>query len=74
MKCPACTSGENRVMTSRSGSAKISRLRCCGACGHRWTTVELDASNLARMESAVDAVRAFATLSKEISDGATALG
>lgn len=72
MKCPACTSTEQRVMSTRNGDLKISRLRCCDACGHRWTTVEIDAQNLTRMESAVAAVRTFTNLSKEFGDAAAA--
>lgn len=74
MKCPACTSNEQRVMTTRTHTSKVMRLRCCDACGHRWTTVELDAQNLSRMESAVKAMRSFASLSRELDDVATAHG
>ena len=74
LKCPACTSTEQRVLNTRNESAKVTRLRCCGACGHRWTTVELDAQNLSRMESAIQAMRSFATLSKELDDGSAAHG
>lgn len=70
MKCAACTSEEVRVMTTRHTDSKVMRLRCCSACGHRWTTVEVDAQNLSRMESTVKAFRAFATLSREIEDAA----
>lgn len=73
MKCPACTSDEQRVMSTRGGDQKIVRLRCCGACGHRWNTVELDAQSITRMESAVKAVRTFTNLSREL-DGAAAYG
>jgi uncharacterized Zn finger protein len=74
MKCPACTSDEQRVLTTRTEDAKIKRLRCCGACGHRWTTVEIDAQNLSRMESAVQAIRSLGNLSKELEDAAPAHG
>lgn len=72
MRCPACTSTEQRVLSTRSGDFKITRLRCCDACGHRWNTVEIDAQNLTRMESAVTAVRTFTSLSKELEDAAAA--
>lgn len=68
MNCPACTSPENRVMTTKPGEEKIGRLRCCSACGHRWTTVEMAQHSLQHMESAVKAVRAFHSLSKEFED------
>lgn len=68
MKCPACTSEDQRVMSTKHGDAKITRLRVCNACGHRWNTVELGAQNLALMESAVQAVRTFNSLSREIED------
>lgn len=72
MKCPACTSDDQRVMSTRDGIAKVTRLRCCNACGHRWNTVEIEAQNLTRMESAVKAVRAFTSFSKEIDDATPA--
>lgn len=72
MKCPACTSTEQHVLSTRTGDSKITRLRCCDACGHRWNTVEIDAQNLNRMESAVAAVRTFTSLSKEFGDAAAA--
>lgn len=68
MRCPACTSEDQRVLSTRPGASKVARLRCCNARGHRRNTVELEAQNLARMESAVKAVRTFTTLSKELAD------
>ncbi|CAN5713129.1 hypothetical protein BH10PSE18_BH10PSE18_07850 [soil metagenome] len=74
MKCPDCGSEDQRVMSTRPGATKVTRLRCCNACGRRWNTIEVDAQNLARMESAVSAVRAFTNLSKELEDAAPAHG
>ena len=74
MKCPACSSDEQRVMSTRHGATKVTRLRCCTACGHRWNTVEIEAQNLTRMESAVKAVQAFTSLSKELDDVSAAHG
>lgn len=74
MRCPACESTEGRVISTRDTGPKVARLRSCSACGHRWNTVELSAQNLARMESAVQAVRTFSTLSKELEDAETAHG
>ncbi|MES2187985.1 MAG: hypothetical protein V4505_25765 [Pseudomonadota bacterium] len=74
MKCPACCSDESKVATTKHGPARVSRLRDCIACGHRWHTVEVDAQNLARMESAAAAVRTFASISKELDDAAAAHG
>lgn len=74
MKCPACGSEEQRVLSTRHSAAKVVRLRCCDACGHRWNTAEIDVQNLSRMESAVQAVRSFASLSKELDDAAASHG
>lgn len=74
MRCPACNSEDQRVLSTRPGTSKVARLRCCNACGHRWNTVELEAQNLARMESAVKAVRTFNTLSKELADAEASHG
>jgi transcriptional regulator NrdR family protein len=74
MKCPACTSTEQRVLTTRTGDSKVARLRCCDACGHRWNTVEVGAQDISRMESAVAAVRAFTNLTRELDDAASAHG
>lgn len=65
MQCPACSSPDDRVMSTRVGA---------NACGHRWNTVEVDAQNLARMESAVQAVRTFTSLSRELENAAPAHG
>lgn len=74
MQCPACSSPEDRVMSTRVGANRVARLRCCNACGHRWNTVEVDAQDLARMESAVQAVRTFTSLSRELENAAPAHG
>ena len=74
MKCPACSSEEQRVMTTRTGPSKIVRLRACDACGHRWNTVEIDSASLSQMETAANTVRSLFTLSKELHDGQAALG
>lgn len=73
MKCPACNSEEQRVMTTRPGPTKITRLRACNACGHRWTTAEIDTQSLSRMETAANTVRSLFSLSKELTDGQAAL-
>ena len=74
MKCPACSSEEQRVMTTRPGSTKIVRLRACLACGHRWTTAEIETASLNQLETAANTVRSLFTLSKELHDGQAALG
>ena len=74
MKCPACTSEEQRVMTTRPGPNKIVRVRCCDACGHRWNTTEIDTTRLTKMEVAANAVRSLFSLSKELDDAQTAHG
>lgn len=68
MKCPACTSTEQRVLSTRTGDSKITRLRCCDACGHRWNTVEVSTQNYRRLEAAAVAMRAFIGACKEIDD------
>lgn len=74
MKCAACESTEQQVVSTRPGAAKVTRLRRCLACGHRWTTVELAAENVTMLERAAQAVRHFATLAKEIDDAAPSHG
>lgn len=66
MKCPACTSEDQRVMSTRQGPDKIVGLRCCDACGHRWPTMELSTASISKMEQAVQVVRSFSTLSKQL--------
>ena len=73
MKCPACSSEEQRVMTTHPGPQKIIRLRACEACGHRWNTAEIDTTSLNQMEIAANTVRSLFTLSKELHDGQAAL-
>lgn len=66
MRCPACTSDELRVMSTKAGPNKIIRLRSCAACGHRWPTMEISTAEISRMEQAVQVVRSFSTLSREL--------
>lgn len=66
MKCPACTSDEQKVMSTRMGADKIIRLRSCAACGHRWPTMEISSAAVSRMEQAIQVVRSFTVLSKEL--------
>jgi transcriptional repressor NrdR len=42
MRCPRCTSTEDRVIDSRASKdgTTIRRRRECAACGHRYTTTE----------------------------------
>ena len=61
-------------MSTRNAPLKITRLRCCDACGNRWTTIEVAAADVQRMEAAVSAVRSFASLSREFDDAAAAHG
>lgn len=43
MRCPRCTSTEDRVIDSRSSKdgTTIRRRRECNTCGHRFTTTEM---------------------------------
>lgn len=68
MQCPACSSPQHRVLHTRTGQSKITRLRSCDACGARWTTFEIEAATLNRMEKASAAVRAFSALLREFDD------
>lgn len=70
MKCPACESTEQLVMTTRPVGEKIVRLRRCGACGHRWRTIEMTAENLSLLEKAAEGMRQLAMLVKEINSAA----
>jgi len=42
VKCPKCGATRGRVVSSRSAGdgGEVRRRRACGACGHRFTTVE----------------------------------
>ena len=40
MRCPACKSEDLRVLETRDLDEAIRRRRECGACGHRFTTLE----------------------------------
>lgn len=41
MDCPACGSTLTRVRNTRG----TRRYRACSACGHRWTTEEIEVAN-----------------------------
>ncbi len=66
MHCPACTSDENRVLSTRSQPDKVHRLRCCDACGHRFNTTELPSQSLVTMNQAVEAVRSLSAISSQL--------
>lgn len=66
MKCPACTSDENKVITTKASPLRVARLRCCCACKHRWQTVELESTALTHMEAAADTIRSFTALSQQL--------
>lgn len=66
MNCPSCTSDESQVMSTRSVSDKVVRLRRCCACNHRFHTTEMPSENLATMEEAAQALRSFATLTQKL--------
>ncbi|WP_418131404.1 hypothetical protein [Variovorax sp. 278MFTsu5.1] len=74
MKCSACESTDQQVLSTRQSAAKVTRLRRCCACGHKWTTVEMAADNLTLLEKAAKALKQFATLAKEIEDAAPSHG
>lgn len=69
MKCSACESAKNRVLTTGQSKGQVLRRRECIACHHRWTTAEVNVDKLARMESAVKAIRAFASVNQELING-----
>lgn len=66
MHCPACTSDENRVLSTRSMPDKVVRLRCCEACRHRFHTTELTSDTLTTMNQAVAAVRSLSAISSQL--------
>lgn len=41
MLCPACGAPDSRVRDSRPGHRSVQRRRECAACGHRWSTMEV---------------------------------
>jgi transcriptional regulator NrdR family protein len=46
VKCPVCNSAQNAVLEVREER----RRRECAACRHRWTTFEVPAERLERLE------------------------
>ncbi|MBB2965177.1 hypothetical protein [Methylobacterium sp. R2-1] len=46
MICPTCTAEDSLVIESRKSPLGIRRWRDCQACGHRWSTVEVNRSDL----------------------------
>lgn len=69
MKCPACEGGGHFVLSTRNHPQEVRRTRECGACGHRWTTVEMLADSAEMMTKAREFVRNMAALAKEIDHG-----
>lgn len=62
MTCPVC-GGATKIVDSRSSRAgeSIRRRRECLACGHRFTTREVDAEMLERLERIARAAREVET-------------
>lgn len=48
--CPACGHAGSDVIDSRKKEDRIYRRRCCQSCGERWSTEEVPASELRRLE------------------------
>lgn len=46
MICPSCTAEVSLVIESRKSPLGIRRRRDCQNCGHRWSTVEINRSDL----------------------------
>lgn len=46
MICPVCSADDSAVIESRKSPLGIRRRRDCQACGHHWSTVEVDRSDL----------------------------
>ncbi|MGW5957090.1 NrdR family transcriptional regulator [Methylorubrum thiocyanatum] len=46
MICPKCDADDDLVIESRKSPLGIRRRRDCQCCGHRWTTVEVNRSDL----------------------------
>jgi transcriptional regulator NrdR family protein len=51
MQCPVCA-GASQVKDSRPQAEGVNRRRECVACGHRWSTVEIDRDLFAAYEKA----------------------
>lgn len=69
MNCTACGSRESCVLKSAAIKAGIARVRRCKACHHRWTTHEIDASELGLLRRASEIIRRIAPVLKEVCHG-----
>jgi len=50
MTCPVC-GGDTKINDSRSSGERLRRRRECLKCGHRFTTIEVDADYLEKLEA-----------------------
>lgn len=57
MDCPKCGSGNGYVMDSRRAGGTVKRRRRCLDCGHRYSTMEVDAEKLRELERTVAVLR-----------------
>ena len=46
MICSKCSADDSLVIDSRKNPLGIRRQRDCQACGHRWTTLEINKADL----------------------------
>lgn len=56
MNCPQCNGPKNLVLESRKRPQYTRRRRECSACGHRWSTAEVDMEFYERLLSLQDLV------------------
>lgn len=49
MNCPNCNSDKSAVKNSRADDHMIRRRRVCVVCGRRWTTLEIEVSEVDRL-------------------------
>lgn len=57
MQCTACGSDRHTVIDSRPSGGLIRRRRCCSACLHRWSTIEMEVGALHEQATRIRAER-----------------
>lgn len=56
MTCPVC-GGNTKITDSRGNVESVRRRRECRECGHRFTTIEIEADLLQNLEKAKEGKR-----------------
>lgn len=60
MNCPLCHHEESRTVRTDAQASEIRRRRECLRCKHRWTTLELAAEDVQKLEQIRDLARPLA--------------